>query len=116
MYQALEAGRPSGACWGFRVFFWQGILLDVHLMRYLRTNCTGIFLIRVKRNMGLTSWQGLEAAQTGYHLALGEVVLCRGATLTKTRARRPGASTTHLLGRLWMVVSDHHHCANARSI
>jgi hypothetical protein len=82
---------------------------DTALMRYLRDELKWHFRIRVKS----TSWiyrpnQGWKQLKQ-YHLALGEVVLLQGVTLTKTQA----LSSVHLalardpLSRqVWMVASD----------
>ncbi len=82
---------------------------DTALMRYLRDELHWHFRIRVKSNSWIyragKGWTQLNQ----YHLALGEVVLLQGVTLTKTLA----LDQLHLalardpLGRqLWMVVSD----------
>lgn len=82
---------------------------DTTLMRYLRDELKWHFRIRVKSNSWIhrpnKGWKQLNQ----YHLALGEVVLLAGVTLTKTQA----LSGVHLalardpLSRqLWMVVSD----------
>ena len=82
---------------------------DTTLMRYLRDELHWHFRIRVKRN----SW--IHRASKGwiqlnqYHLALGEVVLLQGVTLTKTHALDDlhlALARDPLSRQLWMVVSD----------
>jgi hypothetical protein len=82
---------------------------DTKLMHYLRDELHWHFRIRVKSNTWIhrptRGWKQLN----DYHLALGEVVLLCGVSLTKTHqltdvhlalARDP------LSRQLWMVVSD----------
>lgn len=82
---------------------------DTKLMRYLRDELDWHFRIRVKSNTWIhratKGWKQLNQ----YHLALGEVVLLSGVSLTKTHllpnvhlalARDP------LSRQVWMVVSD----------
>jgi len=82
---------------------------DTALMRYLRDELHWHFRIRVKSNSWIhrTGKGWIQLKQ--YHLALGEVVLLQGVTLTKTHT----LSSLHLAlahdpltHQLWMVVSD----------
>jgi hypothetical protein len=82
---------------------------DTALMRYLRDELHWHFRIRVKSNSWIhragKGWKQLNS----YHLALGEVALLQGVTLTKTHAldRLHLALARDPLSRqLWMVVSD----------
>jgi hypothetical protein len=82
---------------------------DTTLMRYLRDELHWHFRIRVKSNSWIyrTGKGWIQLNQ--YHLALGEVVLLQGVTLTKTH-RLAGlhlALARDLLTRqVWMVASD----------
>lgn len=82
---------------------------DTELMGYLRDSLGWHFRIRVKSN----SW--IERPGKGwiqlsdYHLALGEVVLLQGVSLTKTtkiRGLHLALARDPLSTSVWMVVSD----------
>ena len=82
---------------------------DTALMRYLRDELHWHFRIRVKSNSWIhragKGWRQLNQ----YHLALGEVVLLQGVTLTKTHALNGlhlALARDPLSRQLWMVVSD----------
>jgi hypothetical protein len=82
---------------------------DTALMRYLRDELHWHFRIRVKSNSWIhcpgKGWTQLNR----YHLALGEVVLLQGVTLTKTHALDKlhlALARDPLSRQLWMVVSD----------
>jgi hypothetical protein len=78
-------------------------------MRYLRDELHWHFRIRVKSNCWIhrpgKGWKQLKQ----YHLALGEVVLLQGVTLTKTKAfdgLHLALARDPLSRQVWMVVSD----------
>lgn len=82
---------------------------DTQLMRYLRHELHWHFRIRVKSNSWIyrpgKGWIQLNQ----YHLALGEVVLLQGVTLTKTHALNGlhlALARDPLRRQVWMVVSD----------
>ena len=82
---------------------------DTTLMRYLRDELSWHFRIRVKSDSWIhragKGWKQLNQ----YHLALGEVVLLQGVTLTKTHALdglHLALARDPLSRQLWMVVSD----------
>lgn len=82
---------------------------DTILMRYLRDELHWQFRIRVKSNSWIyrpgKGWKQLNQ----YHLALGEVVLLQGVTLTKTQALAHlhlALARDPLSRQVWMVVSD----------
>ena len=82
---------------------------DTALMRYLRDELHWHFRIRVKSNSWIhrTGKGWIQLNQ--YHLALGEVVLLQGVTLTKTHALDSlhlALAHDPLTHQLWMVVSD----------
>lgn len=86
---------------------------DTTLMRYLRDELHWHFRIRVKSNSWIYRTRKGWIQLNQYHLALGEVVLLHGVTLTKTFS----LAGLHLaLGRdpltrqVWMVVSDETTC------
>lgn len=82
---------------------------DTQLMRYLREDLHWHFRIRVKSNTWIyrpgKGWKQLNQ----YRLALGEVVLLQGITLTKTK---PITALNLALGRdslshqVWLVATD----------
>lgn len=78
-------------------------------MRYLRDDLHWHFRIRVKSSTWIyrprRGWKQLKH----YHLALAEVVLLQGVTLTKTHALEGvhlALARDALSRQLWMVVSD----------
>jgi hypothetical protein len=82
---------------------------DTTLMRYLRDELHWHFRIRVKSNSWIhrTGKGWIQLHQ--YHLALGEVVLLSGVSLTKTHvldALHLALARDPLSTQLWMVVSD----------
>jgi hypothetical protein len=82
---------------------------DTMLMRYLRDELHWHFRIRVKSNSWIhrpgKGWIQLKQ----YHLALGEVVLLDGASLSKTHALDQlhlALARDPLSRQVWMVVSE----------
>ena len=83
--------------------------VDTRLMRYLRDELGWHFRIRVKSNSWIyrpgRGWKQLNQ----YHLALGEVVLLQGVTLTKTQpfsGLHLALACDALSRQVWMVASD----------
>lgn len=83
--------------------------VDTRLMRYLRDELGWHFRIRVKSNSWIyrpgKGWKQLNQ----YHLALGEVVLLQGVTLTKTQplsGLHLALACDALSQQVWMVASD----------
>lgn len=82
---------------------------DTPLMRYLRDELHWHFRIRVKSNSWIyrTGKNWIQLNQ--YHLALGEVVLLQGVTLTKTHALDSlhlALAHDPLTHQLWMVSDE----------
>lgn len=82
---------------------------DTALMRYLRDELHWQFRIRVKSSSWIyhpgKGWKQLKQ----YHLALGEVVLLQGVTLTKTQplaGMHLALARDPLTQQVWMVVSS----------
>lgn len=82
---------------------------DTTLMRYLRDELQWQFRIRVKSNCWIhrpgKGWKQLNQ----YHLALGEVVLLQGITLTKTQTIEKlhlALARDPVSGQVWMVVCN----------
>lgn len=110
VYQAMLKRAVRLVPTGVRVCFLADRgFADTRLMRYLRDELQGQFRIRVKSNCWIhrpgKGWKQLKQ----YHLALGEVVLLQGITLTKTQAiagLHLALARDPVSGQVWMVVSD----------